>query len=256
MIEIAPIAWVAIACGGILSGFIDSIAGGGGLISLPVLLASGVPPLFAIGTNKVQSVFGSGTAAMRYSIKGLVPWRKIWPGVVMSFVGATAGAWTVSRINTELFEKILPFILLALLCYIAFKRDLGQKKIRARMHTGLFYPLAGSLFGFYDGFLGPGTGSFWTISQVSLVGIDLKQATTATKPSNFASNIGALLFFILSGQIIFNIGLVMAAGQLLGSWIGSQLVIKHPPRFIYPFFLIVVAATVMKLFWDQWAFFR
>ena len=252
MSELTPIAWIIIALGGLLSGFIDSIAGGGGLISLPILLAVGLPPHFAIGTNKVQSVFGSGTAAWRYFRQGLIPWKRIWPGVLMSLIASAAGAWTVRRINAGALEKGLPFVLLALLIYVTLKKELGDTESRVRMPSGVFYPAAGSLFGFYDGFLGPGTGSFWTVSQVSLAGMNLKQATAATKPSNFASNLGALVFFLIAGQAVVPVGLVMAAGQVMGAWMGSHLVIKHRPRFIRPFFITVVAATIIKLTWDQY----
>jgi uncharacterized membrane protein YfcA len=252
MLDLPPLAWVAVALGGLLAGFIDSIAGGGGLITLPILLAIGLPPHLAIGTNKVQSVFGSGTAAYRYGRKGLIPWKRIWPGVVMSLVASAVGAWTVRQIDASILERVLPFILLTLWIYVAVKKNLGDKESHSRLPASIFYPTAGSVFGFYDGFLGPGTGSFWTVSQVSLAGMDLKQATAATKPSNFASNLGALVFFLIAGQTVILVGLIMAAGQIAGSWVGSHLVIKHQPRFIRPFFLAVVAATVLKLFWDLW----
>ena len=128
MIDLTPLAWLSVASGGLIAGFIDSIAGGGGLITLPVLLAAGLPPHLAIGTNKVQSVFGSGTAAWRYGRRGLIPWRLIWPGIVMSLIASAAGAWTVRQIDPAFLEKVLPFILLALWCYVAFKKDLGDDK--------------------------------------------------------------------------------------------------------------------------------
>ena len=247
-----PWVWPAVLAGGLAAGFIDSIAGGGGLITLPVLLAAGLPPHLALGTNKVQSVFGSGTAAWRYGRGGLIPWRTIWVGVAMSLVASFLGAWTVRKIDASALESILPFILIALWFYIALKKDLGETGEYSRMRPGLFYPAAGTLIGFYDGFLGPGTGSFWTVSQVTLAGMDLKRATAATKPLNFASNFGALAFFFIAGQTVFAVGLVMAAGQIAGAWMGSHLVIRHRPRFIRPFFLTAVAATVLKLLWDRY----
>ena len=252
MPDFSVVSWIAVVLGGLVAGFIDSIAGGGGFITLPVLLAVGLPAHPAIGTNKVQSIFGSGTATWRYGRQGLIPWKRVWPGVVMSLVAAAAGAWTVRQADARALEKGLPFVLLGLWCYVAFKRNLGDIESQARMSPILLYPAAGTLFGFYDGFLGPGTGSLWTVSQVSLVGMDLKQATAATKPSNFASNAGALTFFLITGQTVFFAGLAMAAGQIAGSWIGSHLVVRKQPRFIRPFLLAAVAATVLKLFWDQY----
>ena len=221
-------------------------------MTLPILLAVGLPPHLAIGTNKVQSVFGSGTAAFRYTRKGLVPWRLIWPAVVMSLAGAAAGAWVVGLIDAVILEKVLPVILVMLWCYVAIRKNLGDRREHPLVNPNAFYPAAGTVLGFYDGFLGPGTGSFWTVSQVSLVGMDLKQATAATKPSNFASNLGALVFFLAAGKTVIPVGLAMAAGQIVGSWLGANLVIRHHPRFIRPFFLFVVAATVLKLLWDQY----
>lgn len=250
MPEIAPLAWIVIALAGLLAGFIDSIAGGGGLITLPTLLAVGLPPHLAIGTNKVQSVFGSGTAAWRYGRNGLIPWRRIVPGVLASLVFSAVGAWSVSRIAPGFLEYMLPFVLVVLWVYVAAKKRLGDVETHARITPRIFYPAAGTLLGYYDGFLGPGTGSFWTVSQVSLVGMDLKQATAATKPSNFASNVGALAYFLIAGNAVIAVGLVMAAGQILGSIVGSHLVIGRRPRFIRPFFLTVVAATIVKLFVD------
>lgn len=247
-----PWTWLAVAAGGLAAGFIDSIAGGGGLITLPVLLAAGLPPHLAIGTNKVQSVFGSGTAAWRYGRKSLIPWKTVWPGVVMSLIASACGAWTLHKIDASALEKALPFILIILWFYVVFKKDLGNTEGRSRMRPTRFYPTGGGLFGFYDGFLGPGTGSFWTVSQVTLTGMDLKQATAATKPLNFASNLGALVFFLIAGQTVIAVGLVMAVGQVVGAWLGSHLVIKHRPRFIRPFFLTAVAATILKLLWDQY----
>ena len=250
MLDMSIASWLIVLIGGVFSGFIDSIAGGGGLISLPVLLSVGVPPLLAIGTNKVQSVFGTATATIRY--RSLISWKKILPGIVMSLAASCAGAWTVKQIDTLWLNRILPFILLALWFYVVFKKNLGHLTGRPYIKPKIYYPAAGSIFGFYDGFIGPGTGSFWTISQASLVGMDLKQATVSTKPVNLASNMGALILFVLSGNILLSVGLVMAVGQFIGAWLGSFLVVRNPPRFIYPFFLIVVAATVIKLFWDQY----
>ena len=250
MVTLAPLAWPLIVSTGFVAGFVDSIAGGGGLITLPVLLAVGLPPHLAIGTNKVQSVMGSGAAAWRYSRNGLVPWRRIWSGVALSLLCSAVGAWAVSRVSPRFLEYVLPGVFAVLWLYVALKRDLGDRPRRGRVAAGAFYPVAGATLGFYDGFLGPGTGAFWTVAQTSLVGMDLKQATAATKPSNFASNLGALAFFLSTGTIVLPVGLAMAAGQIIGATVGSLLVIRHKPRFIRPFFLTVVALTIAKLVWD------
>lgn len=251
MPEFTSFSWIIIAAAGLAAGFVDSIAGGGGLLAVPALLAVGLPPHLALGTNKLQSVFGSGTAAWRYGSKGLIPWRRVFPGIVTSLFAAALGAWTVGRLDIPILSKALPFFLTAVWLYVALKRDLGDRRSASRIRPELFYPAGGTLIGFYDGFLGPGTGSYWTVSQVSLTGMDLKEATAATKPMNFASNLGALVVFFFTGHTVLTVGLLMAAGQVAGAWLGSRLVIRHRPRFIRPFFLVVVAATIIKLFIDQ-----
>lgn len=252
MPDFSIITWVIVVFAALAAGFIDSIAGGGGLITLPVLLAAGLPPHLAIGTNKVQSVFGTAAAAWRCTRGGLVPWKRIGPGFVMSLTAAGAGAWSVGAVNAGILERVLPFILAGLWVYLALKPELGESEGPPCMPRGLFYPAAGTLFGFYDGFLGPGTGAFWSISQVSLAGMNLKGATAAAKPLNFASNMGALAVFLMTGDALYPVGLTMAAGTIAGSSIGSHLVIRHQPRFIRPFILVVVAAAVVKLLRDQY----
>ena len=253
MPEFSPITWIIVVSAGLAAGFIDSIAGGGGMITLPVLLAAGLPPHLAVGTNKVQSVFGAATAAWRYTVVGgLVPWRRIRPGFLISLLASGAGAWSVGAVDAGILERSVPFVLLGLWIYVALRRELGEGEKPVRVPRGLFYPAAGALFGFYDGFLGPGTGSFWSISQVSLAGMNLKQATAAAKPLNFASNAGALAVFLLTGDALYPVGLTMAAGTIAGSWIGSHLVIRNQPRFIRPFILVVVAASAVKLLADRY----
>lgn len=233
------------------AGFVDSIAGGGGLITVPVLLAVGIPPHLALGTNKVQSSFGSSTAAIRYARSGLIVKEQIVTGVVFTLAGAALGTVLVQIIPAEFLGKIIPFILLSVFFYTLLSPNLGHKQRDARVKKSLFYKVAGLTLGFYDGFFGPGTGSFWTIALISFLGYDMKGATATTKITNFTSNLVALTVFIIGGKILLLPGLIMGAGQVCGAWAGSHLVINKGTRFIRIFFLTIVALTILRLFQQE-----
>ncbi len=233
---------------GLIAGFVDSIAGGGGLITLPALMAVGVPPHRALATNKLQSTFGSSTAAIRYTGSGLVKKEMLYIGVIATLIGAACGTWLIQRISADFLRKGIPFLLLGIFLYTLFSPDLGKTESREKLPLWLFYTLAGLVIGFYDGFIGPGTGSFWTISLVTLAGFNLKAATANTKVTNFTSNIVSLVVFLLGGKVIFIAGGVMAVGQICGAWLGSHLVIRKGTGFIRVFFLTVVALTILNLF--------
>lgn len=234
-----------------LAGFVDSIAGGGGLIALPALLAVGVPPHMALGTNKMQSCFGSGTASLRYAGSGLVKREKLGVGIVFTLIGAAIGTWLIQMISADFLSKLIPFFLTAIFLYTLFSPDMGKQERHCRVHKGMFYTVSGLLLGFYDGFFGPGTGSMWTIALVALAGLDLKSATANTKITNFTSNIVALTVFLIGGNVVFLAGGLMAVGQIIGAWLGSHLVINKGTRFVRIFFLCVVAVTIINLYWKE-----
>jgi len=251
MFEMTFIKMAILLLSALAAGFVDSIAGGGGLITLPALLAVGIPPHMALGTNKLQSSFGSCTAAFRYTRSGLVEKDHLIQGVIFTLIGALTGTVLIQILPAEFLKKIIPFILLAVFLYTLFSPDLGHVNRIARMKTSVFYTLAGLTLGFYDGFFGPGTGSLWTIALVSLLGYNLKTATANTKITNFTSNIVALAVFVLGGNVLFLPGVIMAAGQICGAWMGSHMVINKGTRFIRIFFLTVVAVTIIKLFYQE-----
>lgn len=234
------------------AGFVDSIAGGGGLITVPVLLAVGIPPHLALGTNKVQASFGSSTAAIRYARSGLIIKEQIATGVVFTLIGAALGTLLVQIIPADFLGKIIPFILLAVFFYTLLSPNLGHKERDAKIKKSVFYTVAGLTLGFYDGFFGPGTGSLWTIALISFLGYDMKGATATTKITNFTSNIVSLIMFIIAGKVLLLPGLIMGAGQVCGAWIGSHLVINKGTRFIRIFFLSVVAVTILRLFQQEY----
>lgn len=246
----SPFILGALFLAAIVAGWIDSIAGGGGLITLPALLAAGLPPHLALGTNKFQSSFGSFTATMNHYRQGIINLREAVWGIVCTALGAASGAYVVQVLDSSLLEKIIPFLLLAILIYFVFSPRLGELDTKERIHKNVFYVLVGLGLGFYDGFFGPGTGSFWTFLFVSLMGLNLLKATGYTKLMNFTSNIVSLIAFAIGGNIIFSVGLVMAVGQTLGAYIGSHMAIRRGAKFIRPVFVVVVLATTIKLFAD------
>ncbi len=234
------------------AGFVDSIAGGGGIITLPAILAAGVPPHFALATNKLQSSFGSFTASVNYAKKGLYEPKKVLEGVFFTFVGAVLGAITVQYFSAKFLSDFIIFMLIVLFFFTLFNKNLGLKAKARRVKPFAFYILFGLLIGFYDGFFGPGTGSFWTIALVLLLGLDLKGATAQTKIFNFTSNIVSLGVFAFSGLVLWKIGIIMGIGQIAGAFTGSTLVAKKEVTFVRYFFLVVVAATIVKLAYDRW----
>lgn len=232
---------------GLASGFVDSIAGGGGLISLPVLLSVGMPPQLALGTNKLQATFGVLTAAINYTRKGTVDLKACWLGVIMTIIGAMSGAWIVQKVDSDFMRHLVPVLLLLVLIYTVFSKNLGLNDRKARLPQTLFFILFGLSLGFYDGFFGPGTGSFWTAALLLFLGSNLTKAVGITKIMNFTSNIVALTVFVIGGNVYYTAGITMAVGQIIGARVGSNLAIKKGTRFIRPVFIAVVLATIIRL---------
>ncbi|MFL9593748.1 TSUP family transporter [Aeromonas schubertii] len=229
----------------LLAGFIDSIAGGGGLLTVPALLATGMPPALVLGTNKLQSSFGSFSATLFFARRGMLEWHTIWPAVSATFVGAAGGSLAVQTIDAAVLEKILPFLLMVFALYFMFSPRVSDAESQRRLSPLPFALLAGGGVGFYDGFFGPGTGSFFAIAFIALGGYGMARATAHTKLLNFTSNIASLLFFALGGKVVWSVGLVMAVGQFLGARLGSRLVISKGVKLIRP--LLVSVSLVMSV---------
>ncbi|MBK7977899.1 MAG: TSUP family transporter [Deltaproteobacteria bacterium] len=232
---------------GFVAGFIDAIAGGGGLIAVPVLLWSGLPPHVALGTNKLQSSIGTAVAVARYVRAGLVRWRDVRLGTITSFVAAMAGTWCVSRLDPAALRTVIPVLLLVIAAWMLLQPQLGAEARPPLVDPRVFALVAGSVLGFYDGFFGPGTGSFWTVACVGVLGLELRGATAYTKVVNLASNVGALVLFALAGRVDYRVGLVMIAGQVTGARLGSGLVIRRGASLIRPIFVAMVVALALKL---------
>lgn len=235
---------------GLSGGFIDAIAGGGGLITVPTLLGVGLPPQLALGTNKAQSSCGTIIAVTRYARAGLVGWTEVRLAAALAFLGSMAGAWTLTLIGNDALRRIIPWMLLAVVIYVALSPRLGAQATKARVDATLFGWTFGLSLGFYDGFFGPGTGAFWILGLVTLLGQELTRANAFTKVVNLASNLGSLLVFALHGQVAPWVALAMIAGQLIGARLGSGLVLKHGAGLIRGVFLAVVLALVFRLLWS------
>jgi uncharacterized membrane protein YfcA len=238
---------------GLTAGFIDAIAGGGGLITVPALLWAGLDPQTALGTNKMQSVFGTSVAVHRYATAGLVDWREVRLALVVTFLAAAAGTWIVTLVSNEILALIVPWLLLGLAVHLLASPHIGREATRRRLGPVAFALFAGVVLGFYDGFFGPGTGVFWTLVCLTLRGMELTQAIAYTKAANLASNAASLLVFLWAGLVLFDVAAVMIAGQVLGGRLGAGMAIRHGNPLIRVVFIGVVLALTGKLLWDQFS---
>lgn len=231
----------------VLAGALDSVAGGGGLLTVPALLTAGLPPTVALGTNKLQSSAGAATAAVTYTRGGAVRPRELLPAVVTTFAASAAAAALLTSIDTAALERVLPVLLLAVAAYVALQPRLGEVETRARMGARTHALTVAPAIGAYDGFLGPGTGSFFALSFVGLRGLDLTRATAATKVLNATSNVAALLVFLAAGTPAVAVGLTMALGQAVGARLGAGAVLRRGAGLVRPLLVVVSVAMSLRL---------
>lgn len=250
MFEIATEIVLFLAVAAFVAGFIDSIAGGGGLITIPALLLAGMPPVTALGTNKLQSVFGSASATISYAAKGHVDLRKQLPSAAMSFVGSVVGALLATVLPGDILRVFLPFLLVAIALYFAFKPNMDDIDRAERMPPFLFGVTLVPAIGFYDGLFGPGTGSFFMLAFVTLAGYGVLKATAHTKLLNFASNFGAFCAFALVGVISWKIGIVMGIAQFLGARLGAHMAMRNGAKLIKPLLVCTCVALAIRLLID------
>jgi uncharacterized membrane protein YfcA len=244
---IEPLVLAALALVGMLAGFVDAIAGGGGLIALPALLAAGLPPVMALGTNKMQSVVGTLTATITYWRRGLIDIRALAVPILATYAGSLAGAFVVRLVDTGILRFAMPVVLIGVAAYFLFGRRLGDDDRAARLNGVVFIPVMGFLIGFYDGLFGPGTGTFFTIGFVGLFGFGLLRANASTKLLNLISNLGALTLFIPGGQVLWPVAIVMAIGQVVGGYLGALTGMRFGGRIIRPLVVVVSMGLAIKL---------
>ena len=250
-----PTLSVALLCGAAFcAGLIDAVVGGGGLIQIPALFAA-LPKVSAatlLGTNKLSGVWGTTFAAARYTRRVRLEWRAAIPGALAAFIFSFLGACTVTRVAPDFLRKLLPFLLAAVAAYTVWHKDFGS--LHAPRHApgkGLLLALGvGAAIGFYDGFFGPGTGSFLIFLYVRFFGFDFLGASAAAKVVNVACNLAALLWFGGSGHLIVGLGLLMACFNVAGSYYGTRLAIVHGSAFIRRLFLLVMVGLIAKTAYD------
>ncbi len=237
---------------GLVAGTLDAIAGGGGIISLPMLLGVGVPPHIALGTNKLQSAIGTLMATCKYYRAGLFNFKTVFKGLAFGFMGAVSGSICAQQISSEILKQIIPFLLLIIFCYTLLTPRMGKEDKKPILSEFYFYIIFGFGLGFYDGFFGPGTGSFWLFSLTFFLGYNLSKATAYTKVFNLKSNLIAVVCFAFGQNIDYRIGLCMAAGQLIGGQLGAHLTINKGVQIIRPIFIVMVSATILSLFYKNY----
>lgn len=249
--------WLLLPAGAFLAGLVDSVVGGGGLIQLPLLLAvfpsGAIPVLF--GTNKIASIAGTASATWQYSRKVGIPLQSAGPAALAALVGAAAGAAAVSFLPGQALKPMVLILLLAVGTYTWLKPEFGTTKriAPAWRRPKLVAGVLGLGIGFYDGFFGPGTGSFLIFGFVRLFGMDMLHASAAAKLVNLATNLAALAFFLSHSGVMWQVGLVMALCNIAGAQVGTRLAVRHGNGFIRWLLLVVVAVLAVKVGWDIFA---
>ena len=246
---IEPWIYGALGATAVLTGFIDAIAGGGGLIMMPALLSAGVPPINALATNKLQSMFGVATAFSNFARKGLVDWRAHRGTIAVVFVGASAGVLALQSIDTDALRLIIPLLLVLAALYVLLSPRMTDEDAHQRLGPKGYAPVAGAI-GVYDGFFGPGAGTFFTTSLVGLRGFGLTRAAAMTKLLNLTSNVASVIFFAFGGQMYWTLGLVMAAGAMVGGWLGSHTAMRFGASVIRPLLVVLSLGLTGRLLWD------
>ena len=236
-----------------LAGYIDTIAGGGGLLVIPALLAAGVPPTVALATNKLQASGGSLTASLYFIRKGLISPRRIAPAMAFAFIGAMTGGWLLLQVDANLLRRVVPFLLVGFAVFLLVSPSLGEAQRPQRLSAAAFAATAALGLGFYDGFFGPGTGMLLALAGVGLLGLNLVDATANAKVLNFASNIAALLLFSMLGEVLWLLGSLMLGGQVLGGYLGAKTALRGGQTLIRRVVIAMCIALCAKLLFDTFA---
>ena len=236
-----------------LAGIIDAIAGGGGLITVPVLLFSGVEPAQALATNKLQGCAGTLSASYHFIKRRKVNLKALRPAIIMTAIGSVLGTILVAYLDSSLLLKAVPIILILVAVFFLFLNKLQPLiSSKVQLTSFAFAVIIGSLFGFYDGLIGPGTGAFFTTAYLCFTGVNLITATANTKVLNATSNLASLFIFAFTGHVLWGLGLCMAAGQWLGAQIGSRLVVTKGNLLIRPMVITMCLLMSAKLIHANW----
>ncbi len=232
-----------------VAGLIDAMAGGGGLLTIPALMSVGIPPVHAIATNKLQSSFGTASAVVAFARKGRIDFRRFrWPALG-AFVGSALGAWLLQRLDPAFLSAFIPVLLILMAVYFLLAPKASEEDRHARLGKVALLAIV-SAIGFYDGFFGPGTGSFLATALVALFGMGIVSATAHTKFLNLASNLAALLALVVGGKVLWTLGLLMALSSVLGGQLGAHLAMRIGGKVIRPLLVVMSLALTAKLLWD------
>ncbi|MBC3420995.1 MULTISPECIES: TSUP family transporter [unclassified Pseudomonas] len=247
MMEIDVSLLLTLASVALMAGFFDAIAGGGGLITLPVLFVAGIDPLAAIATNKFQAASATVSATVAFARKGMIDWQRGLPMAAMAFTGGALGALSVSLVPKTFLQACVPVLLILVAAYFAFSPKPDEHERKAKISNAVFCLTAAPLIGFYDGVFGPGVGSFFMLACVILLGQHLLRAVCNSKLLNAACNLGALSVFSLSGAIIWPLALAMACAAFIGAQLGARCAVHFGPRLIKPLLVCVCCIMALKL---------
>ena len=234
-----------------IAGFIDAIAGGGGLLTIPALLSAGIPPTMALGTNKLQACGGSFSASLYFVRQKAVNLRQISLLILLTFIGAACGTIFVQMIDVNSLKMLLPFLVLIIGVYFLFSPTVGDEDRKQRISFPLFAFSAAAGIGFYDGMFGPATGSFFTLAFILLLGFNLPKAVAHAKVLNFTSNFASLIFFMLGGAVLWKIGFIMMIGQFIGGTLGARMVVTKGKKLVRPMLVTMSFLMVIKMLYEQ-----
>ncbi len=250
----APLETTFVLAAAFGAGVVDAMAGGGGLIQLPALFAAfpSTPHPTLLGTGKLAGLAGTSSAAARFIRHVRLDWRLVRPAAAAAFVASLAGAWIATGIPPDRFRALVPVLLTAVLAYTLLHRDFGREHLPRRQgrHGGVLAAAGAGAIGLYDGFFGPGTGSFLVFLFVRAFGLDFLHASASAKIVNAAANLAAILMFGLTGEIFWLLGLAMAACNVAGAQVGSHLAIRHGSGFVRAAFIAIVSCLIAKTAWD------
>lgn len=248
------IEWVTVVAASLLAGFVDAVVGGGGLILAPALFSAfpAAAPATLFGTNKGAAIWGTAWAARQYAQRVSLPWLSLMPAAGAALVGSFCGAWTVTLVNADGMRKALPLILLGVLVYTLAKKDLGRHHVPRHGATAqaVIAAAIGGVIGFYDGFFGPGTGSFFVFLFVRMLGFDFLHASATAKLLNTATNAAALVLFASKGHVWWHLAAVMAVANVIGSLLGTRMALAKGAGFVRGMFVGVVSLLILKTGYD------
>ena len=239
-----------------LAGFVDAVVGGGGLVLVPALFATypSLHPATLLGTNKSASVWGTLFAAWQYSRRVQLSWRALLIASLLAFGGSWAGAYVLTLVSPQYLRMALPALLLGLLGYTLWNKQLGQAHAPrfATRQQAIYMGLIGAVIGFYDGFFGPGTGSFLVFLLVRVLGFDFLQASAHSKVLNLSSNLAAVILLASQGHVWWQVGIPLALANVSGSLLGTRMAMRHGTVFVRHVFIVVVTALALKTAKDAW----